>query len=193
MVILIRSLVFNFFFPIYHSSSFPLPFAPLQRRGCLVAPLFLWIVLVPCAGGLVQRQGWSVKGLIWPSEQAISHRANSWLDYQRPLEMYEIGERGEMRNFVYSSPWDFKSSFTFRKILRHGTFPLYFPFERKVCCGFWSLLRNPSPWPGFGRATFGSSGHHTIHYTTKATKFIIHVSYFHSTLCNLSYWKMVVK
>jgi hypothetical protein len=23
---------------------------PLQRRGCLVAPLFLRIVLVPCAG-----------------------------------------------------------------------------------------------------------------------------------------------
>jgi hypothetical protein len=32
------------------SSSFPFPFVPLQRRGCLVAPLFLWIVLVPCAG-----------------------------------------------------------------------------------------------------------------------------------------------
>jgi hypothetical protein len=39
-------------------------------------------------------------------------------------------------NFVYSSLWDFKSSFTCRKILRHGTFPLYFPSERKVCCGF---------------------------------------------------------
>jgi hypothetical protein len=23
---------------------------PLQRRGCLVAPWFLWIVSVPCAG-----------------------------------------------------------------------------------------------------------------------------------------------
>jgi hypothetical protein len=33
---------------INYSSSFP--FVPLQRRGCLVAPLFLWIVLVPCAG-----------------------------------------------------------------------------------------------------------------------------------------------
>jgi hypothetical protein len=39
-------------------------------------------------------------------------------------------------NFVYSSLWNFKSSFTSRKILRHGTFPLYFPSERKVCCGF---------------------------------------------------------
>jgi hypothetical protein len=33
-----------------YTSSFPFPFVPLQRRGCLVAPLFLWIVLVPCAG-----------------------------------------------------------------------------------------------------------------------------------------------
>jgi hypothetical protein len=32
------------------SSSFPFPFVPLQRRGCLVAPWFLWIVLVPCVG-----------------------------------------------------------------------------------------------------------------------------------------------
>jgi hypothetical protein len=35
---------------ITNTSSFPFPFVPLQRRGCLVAPLFLWIVLVPCAG-----------------------------------------------------------------------------------------------------------------------------------------------
>jgi hypothetical protein len=32
------------------SSSFPFPFVPLQRRGCLVPPWFLWTVLVPCAG-----------------------------------------------------------------------------------------------------------------------------------------------
>jgi hypothetical protein len=28
-------------------------------------------------------------------------------------------------------------------------------------------LKNPSPWPGFGPATFGSSDQHTNHYTTK--------------------------
>jgi hypothetical protein len=32
-------------------------------------------------------------------------------------------------------------------------------------------LKNPSPWPGFEAATFGSSGQHTNHYTTKATPF----------------------
>jgi hypothetical protein len=59
-------------------------------------------------------------------------------------------ERG---NFVYSSLWDLKSSFTCCKILRHGTFPLYFLSERKVCCGFLSPLKihrldrvvNPQP------------------------------------------------
>jgi hypothetical protein len=30
-------------------------------------------------------------------------------------------------------------------------------------------LKNPSPLPGFEPATFGSSGQHTNHYTTKAT------------------------
>jgi hypothetical protein len=49
--------------------------------------------------------------------------------------------------FVYSSLWDFKGSFTCRKILRHGTFPLYFPSERKVCCGFlWPLKIHRLAW-----------------------------------------------
>jgi hypothetical protein len=37
-------------------------------------------------GWLVQRQGWRVNGWMWSSEQARSAKANSWLDYQRPLE-----------------------------------------------------------------------------------------------------------
>jgi hypothetical protein len=56
-------------------------------------------------------------------------------------------------NFVYSSLWDFKRSFTCRKILRHWAFPLYFPSERRVCYGFLSPLKihrlgrvlNPQP------------------------------------------------
>jgi hypothetical protein len=31
-------------------------------------------------------------------------------------------------------------------------------------------LKNPSPGPGFEPATFGSSGQHTNHYTTKVTQ-----------------------
>jgi hypothetical protein len=30
-------------------------------------------------------------------------------------------------------------------------------------------LKNPSPWRRFEPVTFGSSGQHTNHYTTKAT------------------------
>jgi hypothetical protein len=73
-----------------------------------------------------------------------------------------------MRNFVYSSLWDFKNSFKCRKILRHGTFPLYFPSEEGVLRIF-ITLKNPSPWPGYEPATFGSSGQHTNHCTTKET------------------------
>jgi hypothetical protein len=32
--------------------------------------------------GWLARQGWRVKGRIWPSEQPRSAKANSWLDYQ---------------------------------------------------------------------------------------------------------------
>jgi hypothetical protein len=31
-------------------------------------------------------------------------------------------------------------------------------------------LKIPSPWSGFKPSTFGSSGQHTNHYTTKATQ-----------------------
>jgi hypothetical protein len=31
-------------------------------------------------------------------------------------------------------------------------------------------LKNPSPWLRFEPATFGSSGQHTNHYTTKASE-----------------------
>jgi hypothetical protein len=59
-----------------------------------------------------------------------------------------MGERGDILSIH-----PFKISFTRRKVLRHGTFPLYFPSERKVCCGFLSPLKihhlgrvlNPQP------------------------------------------------
>jgi hypothetical protein len=77
-----------------------------------------------------------------------------------------MGEGNE--NLVYSSLCDFKSSFTCRKIVRHGTFPLYFPSERKVCCGILSPLKTIG-LAGFEPATFGSSRKHTNHYTNEAT------------------------
>jgi hypothetical protein len=123
---------FFFFFLKDPFSSFPFPFVPLQRRGCLVAPLFLWIVLVPCAGDYLIDRGGKWRG-----------------EYDRVSKRDRLGltpalttrwTRGNY-NFVYSSLWVFKSSFTSRKVLRHGTFPLYFPSERKVCCGFLSPLK----------------------------------------------------
>jgi hypothetical protein len=102
-------------------------------------------------GWLAQRQGWRVKG-----------------EYDRMSKLYRLRLTPDLTtrdlcrsrrwatgndNFVYSSVWEFKSSFTCRKILRHGIFPLYFPSERKACCGFLSPLKihrlgrflNPQP------------------------------------------------
>jgi hypothetical protein len=49
-------------------------------------------------------------------------------------------ERGNEK-FCLFVPVGLQAFFTCRKILRHGTFPLYFPSERKVCCGFLSPLK----------------------------------------------------
>jgi hypothetical protein len=38
-----------------------------------------------------------------------------------------------------------------------------------VCCGFLSPFKKSIALAGFEPATFGSSGKHTNHYTTKAT------------------------
>jgi hypothetical protein len=94
-------------------------------------------------------------------------------------------ERGEIRNFVYSPMWDFKSSFTCRKILQHGTYPVYFSSERKVCCGFYRPYKL-SPWPSFEPATIGSSGRQTNHYTTNVTKPVLGKDNFCKYLCVLS-------
>jgi hypothetical protein len=127
-----------------HSSSFPFPFVPLQRRRRLVAPLFIWIVLVPCAGD-------------YPSDSCGEWRGEyDWVSNWDRLELTpDLSTRWATGNdnFVYSSLWDFKSSFTCCKILRHGTFMLYFPSERKVSCGFLLPLKihrlgqvlNPQP------------------------------------------------
>jgi hypothetical protein len=92
-----------------------------------MAPLFLWIVLVPCAG-----------------DQPSDRGGNLRVYYDRVSQRDRLGLTPDLttrwatenNNFVYSSLWDFKSYFTCRK-----TFPLYFPSERKVCCGFLSPLK----------------------------------------------------
>jgi hypothetical protein len=42
------------------------------------------------------------------------------------------------------------------------------PHPKEGVLRIFIALKNPSPWPGFEPATFGSSGKHTNHYTTEA-------------------------
>jgi hypothetical protein len=48
---------------------------------------------------------------------------------------------------------------------------------RGRCAEDFIALKNPSPWPDFEPATFGSSGQHTNHYTTKATRTVLRAVY----------------
>jgi hypothetical protein len=43
------------------------------------------------------------------------------------------------------------------------------PIREEGVLRIFTALKNLSPWPGFELATFGSSGQHNNHYTTKAT------------------------
>jgi hypothetical protein len=76
-----------------------------------------------------------------------------------------MGERKrvEMRNSVYSSLWDFKSSFTIWDL------PALLPIREEGVLRIFIALKNPSPWPGFEPTTFGSRDQNTNHYTTKTT------------------------
>jgi hypothetical protein len=118
------------------SFPFPLCHYSVGVPGCTLVSVNRFSTL---CGWLVQRQGWRMKG----EYDRVSKRDRLWLTpdlTNRDLwrSMRWARERG---NFVSSSLWDFKSSFTCRKILRHGTFLLYFPSGRKVCCGFLSPLK----------------------------------------------------
>jgi hypothetical protein len=57
----------------------------------------------------------------------------------------KVGEGNE--NLVYPSPWDFKRSFTGRKILRHGTSG-FASHPRGRCAEIFIALKNSSPWLG---------------------------------------------
>jgi hypothetical protein len=72
----------------------------------------------------------------------------SWLVHQSflavlPAETSATSRTNVRRseNFAYLYLKYLTGSLTCRKILRHGTFPLYFPSERKVCCRFASTLK----------------------------------------------------
>jgi hypothetical protein len=72
-----------------------------------------------------------------------------------------MGE-GEMRDILSIHPlWGFKSSFTCRKILGGGDLPALLPIREEGVLRIFIALKNPSPWPGFEPAIFGSSGQAT--------------------------------
>jgi hypothetical protein len=48
--------------------------------------------------------------------------------------------------------------------------PALFPIREEGVLRIFIALKNPTPWPGFEPATFGSSSQHTNHYTTEAKK-----------------------
>jgi hypothetical protein len=72
-------------------------------------------------------------------------------------------------NLVYSSLWDFKSSFTCRKILRHGTSG-FTSHSRESCAADFYRPQKSISLTGFELANYGSSSKHTNHYTTEATR-----------------------
>jgi hypothetical protein len=117
-----------------HRFFFPVPVCAITASGVPGGTLVSMNRFSTLCGWLVQRQGWKVKG----EYDRVSRRDRLGLTPDLTTRDLWRSRRWarETGNFVYSSLWNFKSSFTWRKILRHRTFPLYFPSERKVCCGF---------------------------------------------------------
>jgi hypothetical protein len=62
--------------------------------------------------------------------------------------------------------------------------PALLPIREEGVLRIFIALKNPSPWPGFEPAIFGSSGQHSNHYTTKATSFTLCGIY---RTCDLDY------
>jgi hypothetical protein len=95
---------------------------------------------------------WPLQVDTWKGGEDRKPIAHEEREHNSFLVLYDV-KTGLGCTSIASIPGTWKSSFTCRKILRHGTFPLYFPSERKVCCGFLSPLkihrlgRNLSPQP----------------------------------------------
>jgi hypothetical protein len=66
-------------------------------------------------------------------------------------------------------PVGLKSFFYMPKNLTTWDFPALLRIREEGVLQIFIALKNPSPWPGFETSTFGSSGQHTNHYTTKVT------------------------
>jgi hypothetical protein len=79
-----------------------------------------------------------------------------------------MGEKGEMR--ILSTHPCGTSRVLLHAVKSYDMGPSRFYSHRRArCAADFIALRKSSPWLGLEPATFGSSGQHTNHYTTKAT------------------------
>jgi hypothetical protein len=79
-----------------------------------------------------------------------------------------MGE-GEMREILSIHPCE-TSRVLLHAVKSHNMGCYHFTIREEGVLQIFIALKNPSPWPGLAPATFGSSGQHTNHYTTKVTQ-----------------------
>jgi hypothetical protein len=138
-----------------------------------------WRLRTATSTGLLFIPGWSaMRATVWWCWLRLTPNLSTRALWQPPVlaggpisrdisgASGRVGEGNE--NLVYPSPWDFKRSFTCRKILRYGNTGFTYHPKEGVLRTF-IALKNPSSWLGSNPATFGSSGMHSNHYTTKVT------------------------
>jgi hypothetical protein len=117
-----------------------------------------WRLRTAASRGLLFIPGWfTIWTMVWWYRLGITPNLSTRALWQSPVlsggpvsrdisgASGRVGEGNE--NLVYPSPWDFKRALTCRKILRHGTFRLYFLSEGRCAANF-NALKNSSPWPG---------------------------------------------
>jgi hypothetical protein len=106
---------------------FPVPVCAIRASGVPGCTLVSMNRFSTLCGWLVQRQGWRRKG------ECDRVSTSGEVRYGREWgEILSIRPCGSSRVLLLVHAV---------KILRHGTFPLYFPSERKVCYGFLSPLK----------------------------------------------------
>jgi hypothetical protein len=74
------------------------------------------------------------------------------------------------RKFFLFIPVGLQEFFHMPQNLTTWDLPALLPIREEGVLRIFIALKNPSPWPCFEPATFGSSGQHTNHYTSKATQ-----------------------
>jgi hypothetical protein len=82
----------------------------------------------------------------------------------------EIGQGEREWKFCLFVPLGLQELFYMPENLTTWDLPALLSIREEGVLRIFIALKNPSSLPGFEPATFGSSGQHTNHYTTKATR-----------------------